>query len=234
MARDPQTDPQLDPVLAKAVETARAAAVEEAGSAGVVGAHHSVEGEGERLATHLFEARLEGYVGWRWAVTIARADDASGPTVCDVVLLPGPEALLAPEWVPWSQRLRPGDVGVGDIVPTRADDERLVPGYAALPADEEIDPVQLWEWGLGRARVLSAEGRDQAAARWYSSDRGPDAPIAQAAPRKCASCGFFLPIAGSLRSAFGVCANELAPDDGRVVAVDHGCGAHSEVLIIDG
>ena len=27
---------------------------------------------------------------------------------------------------------------------------------------------------------------------------------------------------------FGVCANEYAPDDGRVVSVDHGCGAHSD------
>lgn len=221
----------IDPVLANAIETARSAAIEEAGAAALVGAHLDVEAEDERLATHLFDCALEGYLGWRWAVTIARADDRSGPTVCDVVLLPGPDALLAPEWVPWSQRIRPGDIGIGDIVPTRVDDERLVPGYAALPADEEIDPVQLWEWGLGRARVLSPEGRDQAAERWYSSDRGPDAPIAQAAPRKCASCGFFLPIAGSLRSAFGVCANEIAPDDGRVVSVDHGCGAHSEVLV---
>lgn len=226
-----ENHPELDSVLAHAIETARSAAIEEAGAANQVGAHLTVEAEDHRLATHLFACEMEGYVGWRWAVTMARADEAGGPTICDVVLLPGPEALLAPEWVPWSQRLRPGDVGVGDIVPTRADDERLVPGYAALPADEEIDPVQLWEWGLGRARVLSAEGRDQTAERWYASDRGPDAPIAQSAPRKCASCGFFLPIAGSLRSAFGVCANEIAPDDGRVVSVDHGCGAHSEVLV---
>jgi hypothetical protein len=25
-----------------------------------------------------------------------------------------------------------------------------------------------------------------------------------------------------------VCANEFAPDDGQVVAFDHGCGAHSD------
>jgi hypothetical protein len=221
----------LDKALADAVELAREAAVAEAGGLSLVGPAVAVEGEGERLATHLFQAHVPGYPGWRWAVTIAQADDQSAPTICDVVLLPGPESLLAPEWVPWSQRLRPGDVGVGDLVPTRADDERLVPGYAALPADEEIDPAQLWEFGLGRARVLSASGRDAAAERWYGSDRGPGAPIAQAAPRPCASCGFFLPIAGSLRSAFGVCANEIAPDDGKVVSVDHGCGAHSEALV---
>jgi hypothetical protein len=28
---------------------------------------------------------------------------------------------------------------------------------------------------------------------------------------------------------FGVCANEWSPSDARVVSLDHGCGAHSEV-----
>lgn len=36
------------------------------------------------------------------------------------------------------------------------------------------------------------------------------------------------PLAGEFRQMFGVCANEYAPDDGRVVSLDHGCGAHSE------
>jgi hypothetical protein len=34
-----------------------------------------------------------------------------------------------------------------------------------------------------------------------------------------------------MRAMFGACANVYAPDDGRVVAGDHGCGAHSEVLV---
>ena len=29
-------------------------------------------------------------------------------------------------------------------------------------------------------------------------------------------------------TVFGVCANEWSPDDGKVVSLDHGCGAHSE------
>jgi len=45
------------------------------------------------------------------------------------------------------------------------------------------------------------------------------------------SCGFYLPLAGAMRQSFGVCANVYAPDDGRAVSADHGCGAHSEVLI---
>jgi hypothetical protein len=158
--------------------------------------------------------------------------DADSPaTICDVVAIPGPDALLAPKWIPYADRLLPGDVGVGDIVPSQPDDARLVPGFAALPQDEELDPSQLWELGLGRLRVLSIEGRDQAANRWYEGDRGPNAAIAKSAPKPCGSCGFFLPIAGSLRSAFGVCANAISPEDAKVVSVDHGCGAHSEATV---
>jgi hypothetical protein len=52
--------------------------------------------------------------------------------------------------------------------------------------------------------------------------------MAQMAPKPCNSCGFFIPIAGSMRSAFGACANAISPEDGRVVSAEHGCGAHSE------
>ena len=55
--------------------------------------------------------------------------------------------------------------------------------------------------------------------------------MARAAPGVCGTCGFFLPLAGSLRAAFGVCGNELAPADGSVVAVGFGCGAHSDVQV---
>ncbi len=37
---------------------------------------------------------------------------------------------------------------------------------------------------------------------------------------------------GSLGRVFGVCANDQAPDDARVVSLDHGCGAHSEALTV--
>ena len=214
-----------------AAELARSAAVEDAKNADFVGVLVSVDTDEDRIATYLFEAALPGYGGWRWAVTIAKLEDDAPATICDVVLLPGTDSLIAPEWIPYKDRLLPGDVGPGDIVPTSADDERLVPGFNVLPNDEELDAAQLLELGLGRARVLSIVGRDLAASRWYNGDRGPNTPIAQSAPKPCQSCGFFLPIAGSLRSAFGVCANILSPDDARVVSVDHGCGAHSEALV---
>jgi Protein of unknown function (DUF3027) len=215
-----------------AAELARSAAVGDAKNADFVGVLVSVDTDEDRIATYLFEAALPGYGGWRWAVTIAKLEDDAPATICDVVLLPGSDSLIAPEWIPYKDRLLPGDVGPGDIVPTSADDERLVPGFNELPGDEELDPSQLFEFGLGRARVLSIVGRDLASKRWYEGDRGPNTPMAQSAPKPCYSCGFFIPIAGSLRSAFGVCANILSPEDARVVSVDHGCGAHSEALVV--
>jgi hypothetical protein len=106
----------------------------------------------------------------------------------------------------------------------------LVPGSAVLPSDEELDLHELFELGAGRARILSIEGRDQAAKRWIEGDRGPNSDLAKLAPKSCGSCGFFVPLSGSLRQAFGVCANAISPEDARVVAINHGCGAHSEAV----
>lgn len=215
-----------------ALDLARSAVLEDAGDPQLVGEYVSVDFDDEgRIASYLFEALLPAYKGWRWVVTIAKTDATSAPTVCDVVVLPGPDSLLAPAWIPYVDRLQPGDVGAGDVVPSSIDDARLVPGFAALLADEDLDATQMWELGLGRARVMSIEGRDQASKRWYTGDRGPDSAIAKAAPKPCASCGFFIPISGSLRAAFGACANAISPEDGRVVSVDHGCGAHSEATL---
>jgi len=215
-----------------ALEIARSAAIEDSRDPKFVGELVSIDQEDDRIATYLFESSLPGYSGWRWAVTIIRVDEDSPATIADVVLLPGADSLVAPEWVPYKDRIEPGDVGVGDVVPTSAEDIRLVPGFDALPGDEELVLFEQLELGLGRARVLSIVGRDAASKRWYEGDRGPNTPIAQYAPLPCNSCGFFIAIAGSLRSAFGVCANALSPEDARVVSVDHGCGAHSQALIV--
>ena len=80
---------------------------------------------------------------------------------------------------------------------------------------------------MGRLRILSPEGRREAAQRWYR-EVGPRAAVARGADLTCASCGFLLLIGGPLGQAFGVCANGYSPADGRVVAMTFGCGAHSE------
>ncbi|HEX5566639.1 MAG TPA: DUF3027 domain-containing protein [Streptomyces sp.] len=272
-----------DRLCAEAVELAREAA-EDAAFPGKIGDHLGVVTDGDRVVTHLFECLEPGYRGWRWAVTVARASWARVVTLDETVLLPGPDALLAPEWVPWSERLRPGDLGPGDLLPAGADDPRLEPGYTgedepppnsvlaegarktaerlAEDEDADISPVPVRsgrrhaggpeegreagaeevparggiaavaeEFGMGRPRVLSRHGLRTAADRWEEA-HGPRTPMAQAAPASCVTCGFLVPIAGSLRQAFGVCANEFSPADGRVVSLGYGCGAHSEAAVM--
>ncbi|HEV7712641.1 MAG TPA: DUF3027 domain-containing protein [Asanoa sp.] len=219
---------KLDQVCAAAVDLARSAVTEVDPSE--VGPHLDAVAEGERLVTHYFACETIGYRGWRWAVTVTRVSRSKHVTICETVLLPGTDALLAQSWVPWQDRLQPGDLGVGDLLLTPTDDDRLVPGYT-LAGDPAVDEVA-WELGLGRIRVMSKEGREETAQRWYDGDHGPDAAIATAAPKaaRCLTCGFYLPLAGAMRQAFGVCGNMFAPDDGRAVSNDHGCGAHSEAL----
>ena len=229
--RAPEAMPtKRDAILIAAVDLAREAA-ESIAEPGTVGEHLEAVTEEERLATHYFACTAAGYPGWRWAVTVARVPRAKKATICETSLVPGEGALLSPAWLPYDQRLAPGDLGAGDVLPYIEDDQRLEPGFEAT-GDEDVDQLALWELGLGRKRVLSGEGREEAAERWYAGDTGPTSPVAEKAPAPCSTCGFFYPMPGALRSFFGVCANAWSPSDGRVVSLDHGCGAHSEVDVI--
>ncbi len=227
--------PKADAALVAAVDAARDVLVEAVGET-EVGAHLGRVADDDRVVTHIFATTHAGYVGWRWTVTIARAPRQKAVTVNEIVLVPGAEALVAPPWVPWKDRVGKDDLGPGDLVPTTDDDPRLVPGY--LVGDEALDGVTAREHrelisdvGLGRERVLSTEGRDEAAERWLGGDSGPESPIAKSAPGRCGSCGFLVRLSGPLATMFGVCANAASPSDSRAVSLDHGCGAHSDVRV---
>ncbi len=220
---DEATDDALVSLLTGAVDAARTAVVEF--SDGHVGEYLGATCEDPTSATHRFLADLPGYRGWQWAVVVAAYPGADHVTISEVVLVPGPTALLAPEWLPWDQRVKPGDLSPGDLLAPAADDPRLVPGYL-LSGDPEVDETAA-EIGLGRRQVLSLWGRDDAAQRWHDGEYGPNSAMARSTKRVCRDCGFFLPLAGALGPMFGVCANELAAD-GHVVDFMYGCGAHSD------
>lgn len=229
------TRTKTDSILADAADLARSALVADVGVEDV-GEHLAFEPEGERVGSHYFACRRAGYRGWRWSVTVMRAPRQKVATIAEVVLVPGEEAITAPDWVPYRDRIRPGDLSPGDLLPVADDDPRLVPTYSygddPLDDDDRAQVRQVAkDLGLGRVRTLSREGIDLAAQRWYDGDPGPGSALAQAAPASCWSCGFMLRLAGSLSQMFGVCANGDANDDGRVVAFNHGCGAHSEVKL---
>ncbi|MGM0931661.1 MAG: DUF3027 domain-containing protein [Actinomycetota bacterium] len=100
---------KLDLILAAAVDRAREGVLEIAPSE-QIGAHVGSYADGDRLVTHRFEAKLAGYAGWQWYATLARVPRGKEATVCEVGLLPSEKSLLAPEWVPWADRVRPEEV----------------------------------------------------------------------------------------------------------------------------
>ena len=219
----------IDSFLENSVAAARQALLDTVDSSGD---YVRVESDDPGTATHFFQCTAAGYRGWNWAVTITRAPGSEQVTVNDIVLLPGEGAILAPSWTPYRDRIQPGDLSPGDILPPEDDDVRLVPAWSAGDGESNAtDRAFAREVGLGRKQVLSLEGREMAMQRWYDSAQGPDTQIAKQAPGKCRNCGFLVSLAGPLSRAFGVCANGMANDDGRVVAFDHGCGAHSDARL---
>ncbi len=196
----------------RAVDIARAA-VEDMDE-GPAGAHAGVNVTHPGVAVHSFAADLPGYRGWEWHVVLACAPGTDHITVSEVALVPGDSALRAPAWIPYEERLRPGDLGPRDLLPPAADDPRLT------TADAED-------------RELSPEGLRLTAERWLDGDTGPHGEFADEALRHCGTCAFFVPLEGPLGADFGACVNEWA-FDGDVVHVDHGCGAHSATPEVTG
>ncbi len=223
-ARRSRASYRKDQTLLDAVDTARSAA-ETVARPEALGEHVEAKMVGERLATHRFACEDQGYPGWFWEVTLARAPRSRKVTVCEIDMAPGPDALLAPKWIPWRDRLEPSDISRTDVLPYEEHDARLQ-GVAEETMDVEDELAGLDAMEHGRPRVLSQYGLDLAADRWYGSARGPVPGVKPDA--MCSSCGFLLKLRGTMGSLFGVCANEWSPDDGAAVSFDHSCGAHSE------
>ena len=117
-----------DATLLAAVELARTALLEITtdDTIGEVIGHID---EGDLVVSLLFDCLMTGYPGWRWTVSLARVDENSEPKVLETELTPGDDSLLAPEWVPWSDRL------VDDDGETDADDDE-----SDTDSDDDDDP----------------------------------------------------------------------------------------------
>jgi hypothetical protein len=79
-------------------------AAKETAPANGVGKFLGTSSEDRDTTNYRFESKLTGYVGWEWNVVVFQAKKAASATVSEVVLLPGKESIVAPSWVPWSQR----------------------------------------------------------------------------------------------------------------------------------
>ncbi|MBD8012482.1 DUF3027 domain-containing protein [Microbacterium sp. Re1] len=112
-------------------------------------AGYSVEESG--AVSLRFQNRLPGYPGWFWTVTVAQVDD-SEPTVLEVELMPGDGALLAPDWVPWAERLaeyrahqaelaaQTADAPVDDSHEDDSEDDDSDDEHPEDDSDEDVSP----------------------------------------------------------------------------------------------
>ena len=80
------------------------AALLEITPASTVGEFIDTTDEGDGVVSLLFASAQPGYPDWRWTVSIAHVPGEE-PTVLEAELMPAEGALLAPDWVPWSDRL---------------------------------------------------------------------------------------------------------------------------------
>lgn len=212
-------------LTAPGIAAAREAVLDVAGATGV-GEHLGAASTSPETAVHRFACRERGYRGWEWIAVVACPPGADYVTVNEVALHAGDRALSAPAWVPYEDRVRPGDLRPGDRLPPKAHDPRVIDA-------EDLTDDDGVRRNPGSPRTLSAQGWDAAVHRWTAGDTGPDTEFARRAERACASCAFWLPLQRRRVTEVGVCANEYAAD-GRVVAADYGCGAHSETPRDDG
>ena len=213
------------PLLGNEAVVVARRALEELGE-GDVGEHVGVSGLTANVATHRFAAEVPGYPGWEWNAVLACASGSDYVTVNEVALVPAPtgEALRAPEWVPYDQRVLPGDLGPGDLMPPAPDDVRLT--------DDPEDPEAV-EVGVDkRQSFLTRTGLNEALTRWRTGEYGPTSEFAEQAQLTCRTCAFFLPAGGVIGQNYGVCANEFSAD-GVLVHQTYGCGAHSETRLAD-
>ncbi|WP_144673146.1 DUF3027 domain-containing protein [Arthrobacter sp. U41] len=152
-----------DAFLAAAVDVARAA-IEGIAPAEQIGRHLAAKSEGDRLVTHLFESKLPGYGGWQWYAVLTRNSRSKEVTVDELGLLPSEDSILAPEWIPWAERVRPGD---------EQGDEELQAAAGAAPREAASDAAGT-ENDADNAAAAASTDADDAAASTDADDAPED------------------------------------------------------------
>ena len=118
---------------------ARAVAVAVADEEGQVGDFGKAMGLEDGVTDFRFEAYVRGYEGWQWSVTMYHDVELDHWTVNESSLVPTDEALRPPKWIPWKDRLEPGDLAVTDSIGTDPDDPRMEDGFRRTRQDAPED-----------------------------------------------------------------------------------------------
>jgi hypothetical protein len=178
-----------DQVLLAAVDVARAPLLDIT-PADTIGEPVGHVVEGEHVLSLLFECTMSGYPGWHWNVSMSRIDEQSDPFVLETELMPGGDALLAPEWIPWSDRLSDyraaQDLVAAQAAADALDDEEYEDDDEALDAeldeddfdddhgDDVLDGID-FETGLTASELDPGEADESEA---ETDDGAPEPPAA--------------------------------------------------------
>jgi hypothetical protein len=97
--------------------------------------------ESDGIANVRFGSNLPGYIGWDWVASLAV--DGKSTTVLETELLAGDDAIQAPEWVPWADRLREYEesiaAGIEEAIVVVPDDELDDDDLLDLDDDDDDD-----------------------------------------------------------------------------------------------
>jgi hypothetical protein len=111
--------------------------------AATVGAYAGQVDEGDGAFSVLFDSAMPGYPDWKWTVSIAHVT-GEDPSVLEAELMPAEGALLAPDWVPWSDRLaeyKAAQAAEGVTDDEDSADESAAPDDEADGDDESDDDL---------------------------------------------------------------------------------------------
>lgn len=213
------------------VELARKAAVETADMGPeAVGDFLRREDLGDHVYDFRFDSGLKGYEHWEWAVTLFHDTGLDQWTVNQAALLPTKRSLVAPKWIPFSDRLPGGsDEEVGkDLEPgldagEGGQQQRDRDGNLLDPADSDEDIAEaINRFYLSRRLVPSPKGLQDTAQRWA------DARSRIHSRGKGVTDAFVVPLEGFLGRFYGVCTNRHCRFDGKVVPLNHTCADPAE------
>ncbi|AVG23433.1 hypothetical protein C3B54_11438 [Pontimonas salivibrio] len=102
-----------------------------------IGTPHGVESADDVYAVR-FDSEMSGYPGWQWLVTMSDGDGGQWG-VLEIHLVPGPDALVSPDWVPWSERLEEYQRSEAERIQAEADAQALKDEEADDGADDDAD-----------------------------------------------------------------------------------------------
>lgn len=120
-------------------DRAKMAAIESAPINGVGDFLTQIEEE-ENVYTFLFSAKMKGYVGWTWSVSLFADDEST--TVSEVNLMPGEDSLVAPNWVPWAERLADYKALQAELEAAAAEENEAEAEDEVVSADEGEDAAE--------------------------------------------------------------------------------------------